>query len=163
VVIGGTRGTAKAASVRKAGADHVVDLAQANLREALREQVRGMTGGNGVDIVIDSIGGPATDAALRAMAWRGRLVVVGFAAGEIPTVRANYLLVKNIAVTGLQASDYRDRWPKEAAQAQAEIFRLCCEGRLAPVVSEVLPLEQFGTALVALRDGRAEGKIILKV
>ncbi len=163
VVIGATRGQAKAATVRKAGADHVVDLARADLGEALREEVRSLTGGKGADVVIDSVGGAMTDAALRAMAWRGRLVVVGFAAGDIPTIRANYLLVKNIAVTGLQASDYRDRWPQEAARAQAEIFRLCSEGRLAPVVSEVLPLESFAAALLALREGKAEGKIILQV
>ena len=163
VVIGATRGLGKAAAIRKAGADHIVDLAQANLREGLRNDIRRATGGKGVDVVIDAVGGAATDAALRAMAWRGRLVVVGFAGGDIPTIRANYLLVKNIAVSGLQVSDYRDRWPQKVAHAQAEIFRLCAEGRLTPVVSEVLPLASFAEALTALREGRAEGKIILEV
>jgi NADPH:quinone reductase len=162
-VIGGTRGQAKADTVRKAGADHLVDLARRDLRDGLREEVRRLTGGKGVDIVIDSVGGEATDAALRAMAWRGRLVVVGFVAGGIPTIRANYLLVKNIAVTGLAASDYRDRWPDKVAEAQAEIFRLSAAGQLASMVSEVLPLESFGTALATLRDGKAVGKIILQV
>jgi len=163
LVIGATRGSGKAAIVRKAGADHLVDLAQPNLREAMRDDVRKLTGGRGVDVVIDSVGGAATEAALRALAWRGRLVVVGFAAGDIPTVRANYLLVRNISVTGLQSSDYRDRWPQQAARAQAEIFRLAAEGRLAPIVSEVLPLDSFAEALAKFRDGRVEGKIVLRI
>ena len=122
-----------------------------------------LTDGHGADIVIDPVGGAANEAALRAMAWRGRMVIIGFAAGEIPTIKANYLLVKNIEVSGLQWSDYRDRWPQKVAHAQAEIFRLCAEGRLTPVVSEVLPLASFAEALAALREGRAEGKIILEV
>ena len=163
VVIGATRGPAKAATVRKAGADHVVDLAQTNLREALRDDVRKLTGDKGVDVVINSVGGAATEAALRALAWRGRLVIVGFVAGDIPTIRANYLLVRNIAVVGLQTSDFRDRWPQEAARAQAEIFRFVVEGRLAPIVSEVLPLNSFADALAKLHDGRVEGKIVLRI
>jgi NADPH2:quinone reductase len=160
LVIGATRGTAKAAVVRRAGADHVIDLAQPNLRDAMREEIRGLTGGNGVDVVIDSVGGGAGEAALRALAWRGRLIIVGFVAG-IPNFAANYLLVRNIAAIGLQASDYRDRVPAEAARAQAEIFRFCVEGKLAPYVSEVLPLESFATALAKLRDGTVEGKVVL--
>jgi NADPH:quinone reductase len=162
-VIGATRGTSKAATVRQAGADHLVDLAQPNLRDALRDDVRKVTGGKGVDLAIDSVGGTATEAALRALAWRGRLVVVGFAGGDIPTIRANYLLVRNISVIGLQTSDYRDRWPQQAARAQAEIFRLAADGRLAPTVSEVLPLASFADALAKFRDGRVAGKIVLRI
>jgi NADPH:quinone reductase len=161
VVVGATRGRAKAATIRRAGADHVVDLTQSNLRNGLREQMRGLTDGKGIDVVIDSIGGEATEAALRALAWRGRLVIVGFVAG-IPTISPSYLLVKNVAVVGLQVSDYRDRLPLEAARAQAAIFRLRVEGKLAPIVSEVLPLASFATALAKLRDGKAEGKIVLE-
>ena len=162
LVIGATRGPKKADAVRETGADHVVDLTRPDLRNGLRVEMRKLTGGNGVDLVIDPIGGAATEAALRALAWRGRLVVVGFTAGDIPNIAANYLLVRNISVIGLQASDYRDRWPQEAAKAQAEIFRLCAEGRLKPVVSEVLPLASFADALEKLRDGRVEGKIVLE-
>ena len=80
------------------GADHVIDVSVPNLRDGLRDQLRKATGGRGADVVIDQVGGDVFDASLRALAWSGRLVVVGFAGGRIPEVKANYLLVKNIAV-----------------------------------------------------------------
>jgi NADPH:quinone reductase len=163
LVIGATRGTGKSDMIRKAGADHLIDLSQPNLIDSLRDNVRQLTGGKGVDVVFDSVGGRVTEAALRALAWRGRLIVVGFTANEIPNLRANYLLLRNIAVVGLQASDYRDRRPQQAAQAQAEIFRLAVEGKIAPMVSEVLPFELFAEALAKLRDGKARGKIVLQI
>jgi NADPH:quinone reductase len=160
VVIGATRGTAKAETVRAAGADYIVDLSAPNLRDTLRDEMRSLTG-DGVDIVLDPVGGQATDAALRALAWRGRLVIIGFAAGEIPIIRANYLLVKNISVSGLQWSDYRDRTPDAVADAQAQIFNFCARGQFKPIVSKVLPLEGFAEALAVLRAGTVEGKIVL--
>jgi NADPH:quinone reductase len=163
LVIGATRGSGKAEAIRKAGADHVIDLSQPDLIDALRNEVRQLTAGKGVDVVFDSVGGAVAEAALRALAWRGRLIVVGFTANDIPSVRTNYLLVRNIALIGLQASDYRDRWPALAARAQAEIFRLAVEGRLKPMVSEVLPLGSFAEALAKLRDGKVTGKIVLKI
>lgn len=159
-VLAGARGARKRALAKGFGADAVVELSGEDLNDRLRAEVKMATGG-GVDIVIDPIGGAATQAALRALAWRGRLVVVGFAAGEIPTVRANYLLVKNIAVSGLQWSDYRERRPDWTARAQAEIFAHALAGRLDPHVSRVLPLGQATEALALLRDGGAEGKILL--
>ena len=87
--------------------------------------------------------------------------MVGFTSGDIPTFPANYLLVRNIAVIGLQVSDYRDRQPQEAAKAQAKIFRLRTEGRFEAIVSDVISLGAFADALAKLRDGRAEGKIVL--
>ncbi|PWB58963.1 MAG: NADPH:quinone oxidoreductase, partial [Bradyrhizobiaceae bacterium] len=132
------------------------------LRDALREEVGAATGGHGADIAVDPIGGAATEAALRALAWRGRLVVVGFAGGEIPTIRANYLLVKNIAATGLQWSDYRDRTPELTARAQAEIFDLAVEGRLKPPIDAVLPLGEAMAGLERIREDRANGRILLR-
>jgi len=161
-VLGGARGDDKLALARSFGADATVDLGTDNLTDSLRQQVRTATEGAGVDIVIDPIGGAATQAALRALAWRGRLVVIGFAAGDIPSIRANYLLVKNIAVAGLQWSDYRDRTPDWMAEAQAQIFAHALAGRLEPHVSRVFPLERPGEALALLRDGRAAGKILLE-
>src|SRR5262249_11671296 len=93
-VLAGVANPAKAPLALDAGADAVVDLDKDNLRDVLREQVFQNNGGKGVDIVLDPIGGDAFDAALRALAWRGRLVVIGFAAGQIPSVKTNYLLVK---------------------------------------------------------------------
>ncbi|MEO1193704.1 MAG: NADPH:quinone oxidoreductase family protein [Pseudomonadota bacterium] len=161
-VLGGARGAEKLALARDLGADAVVDLAAEDLANSLRDQVRAVTDGAGVDAVIDPVGGAATQAALRALAWRGRLVVIGFAAGEIPTIKANYLLVKNIAVSGLQWSDYRDRDPAWMARAQEQIFAFAAAGQLDPHIAEVFPLAKAGTALARLRDGQAAGKILLR-
>ncbi|GJD53103.1 Mycocerosic acid synthase [Methylobacterium crusticola] len=161
LVIAGSRGSAKAEVLRRAGADAVVDLSRPDLRDGLREDVRRLTDERGVDVVIDPVGGAAFEPALRSLAWRGRHVVIGFAGGDIPVARTNYLLVRNIAVLGLQASDYRDRWPGEAAAAQAEIFALIARGAFAPVVSRTLPLDAFAEALACLRAGEARGKIVL--
>ena len=163
VVIAGVLGESNAEVARTAGADHVVDLGRSDLKDSLKADVAAATDGRGADVVIDPVGGAANAAALRAMAWRGRLVVIGFASGEIPTIRANYLLVKNIAVAGLQWSDYRDRTPERVVVAQEEIFDLYSRGLIDPVISRTVPLEDFKTALAVLRDGQAQGKIILQV
>jgi len=129
----------------------------------LRAAVRAATADHGVDVVIDPVGGAANAAALRAMAWRGRMVIIGFAAGEIPTIKANYLLVKNIEVSGLQWSDYRDRDPAWVKRVQAEIFALHIAGKIDPFVSHTFPLERFREPLLLLRDGKAQGKLILEI
>lgn len=162
-VIAGVRGDANAAVARAAGADHTIELGMQGLRDGLRDAVRELTNGHGVDIVVDPVGGDANAAALRAMAWRGRMVIIGFASGDIPTIRSNYLLLKNIAVSGLQWSDYREREPAWVARVQAEIFDLWSEGKLAPLISRRLPLAGFAEALATLKEGRAQGKIILTV
>jgi NADPH2:quinone reductase len=162
VVVGTTRGAEKTELVRAAGADHVVETTRADLRDALREEVRDLTDGRGIDIAVDPIGGAATDAALRALAWCGRLIVVGFAAGDIPTFKANYLLVKNIAAIGLQWSDYRDRTPDLVARAQAEIFALAADGRLRPIIGAVLPLAEIVAGLRKVSDGTATGRVLLR-
>lgn len=161
IVVGGTRGEAKASFVRNSGADDVVDLAAADLRSALRARILGLTDGRGVDVVIDPIGGAVFEPALRALGWRGRYVVVGFAGGDIPIARTNYLLVRNISVLGLQSSDYRDRWPAASAQAQATVFRLIERGAVSPAVEATYQLDQFAHALALVASGRVRGKIIL--
>ena len=115
------------------------------------------------NIVIDPVGGAANAAALRAMAWRGRMVIIGFAAGEIPTIKANYLLVKNIEVSGLQWSDYRDRTPEWVARVQHEIFALYVAGKIDPYVSRTFPLAGVKDALTLLQQGKAQGKLILEI
>lgn len=160
-VIAGTRGTAKADLARQAGADHVVDLSADDLRNSLRAQIHKLTDGRGVDIIIDPVGGAVFEPALRALAWRGRLVVVGFTGGDIPQVRTNYLLLRNIAVTGLQGSDYRDRWPEESAKAQEAIFDFILKGAFTPEISATFPLSRFPEALELLATGQARGKILL--
>lgn len=163
LVIGGVLGAENKRVAIEAGADHVIDLGMDGLRDGLRDAVADITDGRGVDIVIDPVGGAVNAAALRAMAWRGRMVIIGFASGDIPLIKANYLLVKNIAVSGLQWSDYRDRQPIRVAEAQKQIFDLWSAGKLAPVITRKLPLHDFAVGLAALNEGRAQGKIILAI
>ncbi|HZT51747.1 MAG TPA: NADPH:quinone oxidoreductase family protein [Stellaceae bacterium] len=163
VVLAGVTRPERAAIARAAGADAIIDLGRPDLRDSLRAQVREATGGRMADIVLDPAGGDVFDAALRALAWRGRLVVIGFAAGRIPEVRVNYLLVKNIAVSGLQWSDYRDRWPERVAAVQAELFALRAAGALRPAIAARLPLAQCAHALARLAEGAVLGKIVLTV
>jgi len=160
-VIAGVSSLAKAQTALDAGADAVVDLSVANIRDGLREQVHALTGGSGVDIVIDSLGDRFLPAALRALAWCGRLVVVGFAAGDIASIRTNYLLVKNIEVSGLQVSDYRKRMPFRMRECFTEIFAMFEAGALRAPATTVLPLESFAEALGRIRDRKANGRIVL--
>jgi NADPH2:quinone reductase len=159
--LAGTRSPAKADAIRAAGADAIIDLGAANLRDVLRAQVREATAGRGADVVLDPLGGDVFDAALRALAWRGRIVVIGFAAGRIPEVRANYLLVRNISASGLQWSDYRERDPAWVRRVQTELFSLYEASRLRPEVMQTFPIEQFASALDLLGSGEVRGKLVL--
>jgi NADPH:quinone reductase len=160
-VLAGIANKDKEDIVRAAGADAVIDLSRPDLRESLREQVHAVTGKKGADIILDPLGGDIFDAAIRALAWRGRLVVIGFAAGRIPTIKANYLLVKNIEVSGLQVSDYRKRMPEQMAACFKEIFALYEAGKLKPAPTKTYPLEQFAAALHDIEDRKARGRIVL--
>jgi NADPH:quinone reductase len=160
-VLAGIARSDKAAEMLAAGAEAVIDLSRPDLHDSLRRQVFAATGGTGADIVLDPLGGEVFAAALRALAWRGRLVVIGFAAGAIPTMRVNYLLLKNIEVSGLQISDYRKRRPEQVAVAFAEIFSLCEQGGIKPAAVTAFPLERAGEALAALRDRNLAGRAVL--
>jgi NADPH:quinone reductase len=153
----------RAAAVTAAGADAIVDLSVADLRESLRAQVRAANDGGLADIIIDPIGGDPFDAALRALAWCGRLVVIGFAAGRIPSVKANYLLVKNIEVSGLQISDYRKRRPDRVAECYRELFDLFRAGKLHPPATVELPLDHAAQGLAAVRDRTSAGRRVVLV
>jgi NADPH2:quinone reductase len=161
-VLAGVSNPDKAPPVLAVGADDFIDLSQPNLRDYLRDQVYVKNGGQGVDIVIDPVGGDSFDAALRALAWRGRLVVIGFASGRIPEVKANYLLVKNIEVSGLQVSDYRKRMPEMMAECMREIFALYEAGKLKPAPFRTVPLDAFASSLQAVVDRRVRGRIVLE-
>jgi len=149
----------KRALAREQGAHHVLGADP----ETLRDEVLELTGGRGADVVIESVGGALFGACLRATAWEGRLVVIGFAGGEIPAVKAGYLLVKNIAVLGLQSSDYRDRDPALMARALRESLELLRSGRMRSLVGSTYPLERAAEALGDLAAGRFRGKIVLTV
>lgn len=160
-VLAGVSSSGKTSLAFAAGSDDVVNLSEENLRDALREQVFAKNGGRGVDVVIDPIGGDAFDAALRALNWRGRLVVIGFASGRIPAVKTNYLLVKNIEISGLQVSDYRKRTPDLMAKCINEIFAMFEAGKLRPTVTVTRGLDTFAQALQEIVDRRITGRIVL--
>jgi len=162
-VLAGIARAEKAVAVQRAGADAVIDLAATDLRDSLRAQVYQLTEGHGADVVLDPLGGDVFDAALRAVAWRGRLVVIGFASGRIPTVKVNYLLLKNIEVSGLQISDYRKRRPDMMADCYAELFEWFATGRLVSMDVETYPLERAVEAMAAVRDRRASGRVLLAI
>jgi NADPH2:quinone reductase len=160
-VLAGISSLAKADIALAAGADEVIDLSAADLRESLRAQVYAVTDGKGVDIVLDMLGGDIFDAAIRALAWRGRLVVIGFAAGRIPTIKTNYLLVKNIEVSGLQVSDYRKRRPEQVAECYREVFGFFERGALKPLPHRTMPLEDFKAGLKMIEERKTTGRIVL--
>ena len=139
----------------------LVDLSAPDLRNSLREQVHAATGGNGVDVVIETLGGDVFDASLRAMAWCGRIVTVGFASGRIPEIKAGHLLVRNISALGLQWTDYRDRQPHRVERAHAALAALWQRGALRPRVMKTLPLREFAEALRLIDTRQADGRLVL--
>ncbi|MBI6583400.1 NADPH:quinone oxidoreductase family protein [Pseudomonas synxantha] len=162
-VLACVRNELEAEAVRESGADHVIDLSQGDFKECIREQVFSVTDGKGADVVLDPLGGDFFAGALRATAWCGRLVVIGFAAGNIPTLKINYLLLKNIGVCGLQWSDYRDRTPEKVRDAQEELFRLWREGAVKPRVMRLFDFESAAEALDLVRQGKVQGKAVVSI
>lgn len=160
-VLAGVSSKDKSDIVLGAGADAIVDLSAPDLRENLRQQVFAEAGKGGVDIVIDMLGGDFFDAAVRALAWRGRLVVIGFASGRIPSIKANYFLVKNIEISGLQISDYRKRRPADMAACFRQVYEWHAAGKLRPMPHKVYPFEQFAEAMKAIRDRTVRGRVVL--
>lgn len=147
--------------VKAAGADAIIDLSAPDLNESLRQQVFALTDKKGVDIIVDMLGGDIFDAAVRSLAWCGRLIIIGFASGRIPSLKMNYVLVKNIEVSGMQISDYRKRRPADMQAAFAEIYQLHGEGKLKPLPTKTYPLEQFAQALADIKDRKVRGRIVL--
>ncbi|MDE4175411.1 NADPH:quinone oxidoreductase family protein [Phaeobacter sp. PT47_59] len=160
-VLAGVSSMDKAPAVIAAGADAAIDLSVTDLRANLREQVYAANAGQGVDVVIDMLGGDFFMAALRSIAWRGRAVVVGFASGEIPSVKINYLMLKNIEVSGVQISDYRKRTPDLVQQCYEEIFALCVAGLITPRPVQAFGIEDYGRALTSLIERRLSGRAVL--
>ena len=162
-VLAGVRSPEEAEAVRAAGVDAVIDLSMPDLRESIRAQVHAATDGHGADVVLDPLGADFFAGALRAMAWCGRLVVIGFAAGDIPTLKVNYLLLKNIAVSGLQWSDYRDRTPERIQQVQQDLFDLWRAGAVRPRIMRDFAFSELPEALDLVSQGKVQGKAVVRV
>ncbi|MEK6594258.1 MAG: NADPH:quinone oxidoreductase family protein [Pseudomonadota bacterium] len=162
-VVASVSSAEKAELARKHGADHVVRTDVPGLREAFRDQVFKAVGKRGVDIIVDPVGGDVFDASLRVIAWCGRIIIVGFAEGRIPEVKAGHLLVKNIALIGLQYSSYRDREPQKVQQVQMELFSWYATGKIKPHVMAEFALQDYKQALLTVRDRKVVGKVVIRM
>jgi NADPH:quinone reductase len=149
----------KLAVCREHGADATINYAA----EDLRERVKGLTGGQGVEVIYDPVGGAYTEPAFRSIAWRGRLLVVGFAAGEIPKLPLNLALLKGAAVVGVFWGDFARREPKAFAGSIAQLGWWFREGKLRPHVSKIFPLEKAADALRLMAARQVKGKVVLAV
>ncbi|HEX5278104.1 MAG TPA: NADPH:quinone oxidoreductase family protein, partial [Fluviicoccus sp.] len=144
---------------RRFGADELVNYSAPDWRE----KVKALTGGNGVDVVYDAVGGDYAEPALRSMAWCGRYLVVGFAAGDIPKIPLNLPLLKGCAVLGVFWGDFARRQPKDNMANMMQLFGWLAQGQLKPHISAEYPLEQAAQALNDLLQRKATGKVVLVV
>ncbi|MBT3330265.1 MAG: NADPH:quinone oxidoreductase family protein [Rhodospirillaceae bacterium] len=143
--------------VRKYGADHVINYQNG----PFRDQVKKITGGNGVNLVYDPVGGDVFDQSLRCMAWHGRLVVVGFTSGRIPEMSINYALIKGLSIIGCRAGEARRNDPEAGDKELADVLALANAGKLHPYVSHVLPFENAIEGMQLLMDRKVVGKVVL--
>lgn len=150
---------AKAAVARDLGAEAVLVRGVDDIPARVKE----ITGGHGADVVFDPVGGSAFDASTRCVAFEGRIVVIGFASGDIPTLRANVALVKNFAVLGLYWALYSERRPDLVAEAHEALTRLAADGAIRPVVDEVVPFERAPQAIQKLAGGQTTGRVVIEV
>jgi NADPH2:quinone reductase len=147
----------KLQACREHGADATINYAS----EDLREQIKALTEGRGVDVIVDPVGGPFTEPALRSIAWRGRLLVIGFAAGEIAKIPLNLVLLKGCAIVGVFWGDFLRREPDGFAASVAQLGKWHAEGKLKPHISATFPLEQAADAITAMAERKAIGKIVV--
>ncbi|MEO8297338.1 MAG: NADPH:quinone oxidoreductase family protein [Burkholderiales bacterium] len=156
-VIAAASSDEKLALCRRMGADDVINYA----RDDLREQLRKLVGDKGVDVVYDPVGGPYAEPALRSMAWCGRYLVIGFAAGEIPKVPLNLPLLKGCAILGVFYGSHMDREPQRFQEGVGELLQWLAQGRIKPAITVEWPLERTAEALQRLGQRQVLGKIVL--
>jgi NADPH2:quinone reductase len=131
--------------------------------EDLKTRIRELTGGQGADVVYDAVGGRYSEPALRSVAWEGRFLVIGFAAGEIPAIPLNLVLLKSCDVLGVFWGAFVGREPGRHRDNVAELMQWWRDGKIRPHVSSTYPLERAGEAIRELADRRAKGKVVVKV
>lgn len=156
-VIAAASSAARLEVCRKLGAEFTIDY----VTEDLRLRVKEITGGLGVDVVYDPVGGPVSEAALRSTAWAGRFLVIGFATGEIPKIPLNLALLNERSILGVYWGDWSRRDPRQSAAELARIAGWLTEGRLAPVISARLGLADVPQALDDLLQRRVHGKLLV--
>jgi len=157
-VIATAGGREKCELALRQGAHHAIDYRS----EDFVARVQEITDGRGADVIYDSVGGDITDKSLKCVAWNGRLVIIGFAGGQIPSIQANRILLKNIAVTGLHWSAYAEKEPQRVEDCFAALFRLHARGQIAPVIYRRYKLDEVPIALAALTGRATYGKVIIE-
>ncbi len=144
---------------RKVGADETINYSAVPLRDAVKE----LTGGKGVDVVYDPVGGDLAIASLRSLAWHGRYLVVGFASGKIPDMPANLALLKEASIIGVWWGTWASRNPAESQNNMSELFSLVADGKLTPRVTASYALEDFVKAFAAISERKARAKVVFNL
>lgn len=142
--------------VKARGADHVI-----NVTRGFREEVKALTDGRGADVIYDPVGGDVFDESVRCIAWNGRLLVIGFTSGRIPSVSVNMPLIKGFSVVGVRAGEYGRRDPEAGRANIAAIDKLAAEGKIDPYVCATFPLERAVEAMGLLQNRQAVGKVVI--
>jgi NADPH2:quinone reductase len=155
-VIASARGAERLAVAAAAGADHLIDSEAGGLRDRIRAL-------GGADVVYDPVGGPAFGEALRAVRPEGRMLVIGFASGEVPPVPANLLLVKNIDVMGVSWGGYAAFRPALVRESLATLMGWHAEGLIRPHISHVVPFDRAPEGLALLRARKSTGKVVVRI
>ncbi len=156
-VIAAASSDEKLAACRQAGADDVINYS----REELRQRVKELTGDKGVDVVYDPVGGPYSEPALRATAWRGRFLVVGFAAGDIPKIPLNLALLRERAIIGVYWGDWTRHDPAGHLRNVKQLVKWITEKKLRPLISERVSLRETPAALERMTQRRVKGKVVV--
>ncbi|NED23299.1 zinc-binding dehydrogenase, partial [Streptomyces sp. SID9913] len=154
-VIGVVGGRQKAAVARELGCDVVVDRREQDVIAAVKEA----TGGRGADVIYDPVGGEAYAQSTKVVAFEGRIVVIGFASGTIPTPGLNHALVKNYSILGLHWGLYNTRNPKLVQHCHEQLTDLAARGAIKPLVSERVPLAGAAAAVQRVADGVTTGRV----
>ena len=158
-VIAAASSTEKLNAAKNAGADHLIDYSQQDLRNALKDIV----GKKGVDVVYDPVGGNMFEAALRSTAWGGRVLVVGFASGDIPKVPVNLALLKGCSIVGVFWGAFRLNYTKEDNENFKQLFAWYAQGKLKPLTSKTYTLNDSALALNDIKNRKAIGKLTIQI
>jgi NADPH2:quinone reductase len=156
-VIAAASNADKLAFCRAHGASETIDYSS----EDLKDRVKAITNGNGVDVVYDPVGGPLAEQALRGTAWEGRYLVIGFASGEIPKIPLNLVLLKGCQIVGVFWGSFAMREPAKNRAHADQIFQWISEGKLAPAIDAALPFTEAAEALARLERRQVKGKLVL--
>ena len=156
-VIAAASSAEKCALCVRLGADASIDYGSANLREELKR----LTDGKGPDVVYDPVGGELAEPVFRSIAWRGRYLVVGFAAGGIPALPWNLALLKGASIVGVFWGDFARREPKANARALAELAQWYAQGKVKPVIDQRLPMRELPAAFERMGTRKVQGKLVL--